>query len=89
MLGRPISNFDIDTAAALWAYKAAIERGGASRSAINTALETRLRGVATPGGRIFLSRTNHTGLQLDSMWAGRIERCQVRPLFGAAFGRTR
>jgi branched-chain amino acid transport system substrate-binding protein len=89
MLGRAISNFDIDTAAALWAYKAAIERGGASRSAINTALETRLRGLATPGGRIFLSQRNHTGLQLDSMWAGRIQRCQVRALFGAAFGRTR
>ena len=89
MLGRSVSNFDIDTAAAMWAYKAAIERGGPSRSAINTALEGRLRGVVTPGGRIFLSPRNHTGLQLDSMWAGRIQRCQLRPLFGAAFGRTR
>ena len=28
---------------------------------------------------------NHQGLQLDSMWVGRIQNCQVRPLFGAAF----
>jgi branched-chain amino acid transport system substrate-binding protein len=89
MLGRPVSNFDGDTAAALWAYKAAIERGSATRSGINTALETRIRGLITPAGRIFLSKNNHTGLQLDSMWVGRIDNCQVRPLFGAAFGKTK
>jgi branched-chain amino acid transport system substrate-binding protein len=89
MLKRPVSNFDGDTAAALWAYKAAIEKGSATRSGINTSLETRIRGLVTPAGKIFLSKTNHTGLQLDSMWVGRIQNCKVRPLFGAAFGVTK
>jgi hypothetical protein len=89
MLKRPVSNFDGDTAAALWAYKAAIERGSAARSGINTALETKIRGLVTPAGKILLSKTNHTGLQLDSMWVGRIQNCKVRPLFGAAFGVTK
>ena len=31
MLGRPVSNFDADTAVALWAFKAAIEKGGFTR----------------------------------------------------------
>jgi branched-chain amino acid transport system substrate-binding protein len=85
ILRRPVSNFDGDAAGALWAYKAAIERGSATRAGINTALETKLRGLVTPAGRIFLSARNHQGLQLDSMWVGRIQNCQVRPLFGAAF----
>ena len=85
ILKRPVSNFDGDAAGALWAYKAAIERGAATRAGINNALETKLRGLVTPAGRIFLSPKNHQGLQLDSMWAGRIQNCQVRPLFGPAF----
>ena len=85
ILKRPVSNFDGDAAGALWAYKAAIERGGATRAGINDALETKLRGLVTPAGRIFLSRKNHQGLQLDSMWVGRIQNCQVKPLFGPAF----
>ena len=52
---------------------------------INTALETKLRGLVTPAGRIFLSTKNHQGLQLGSMWVGRIQNCQVRPFFGPAF----
>ena len=32
ILKRPVSNFDGDAAGALWAYKAAIERGGATRA---------------------------------------------------------
>jgi branched-chain amino acid transport system substrate-binding protein len=89
ILRRPVSNFDADTATALWAYKAAIERGGATRAGINTALETRIRGLVTPGGRVFLSQNNHQGLQISAMWAGRIENCQIKPLFGAAFGKRR
>jgi branched-chain amino acid transport system substrate-binding protein len=85
ILKRPVSNFDGDAAGALWAYKAAIERGAATRAGINNALETKLRGLVTPAGKIFLSPKNHQGLQLDSMWAGRIQNCQVRPLFGPAF----
>jgi branched-chain amino acid transport system substrate-binding protein len=86
MIRRDVSNFDVDTATALWALKAAMERGGTSRSAINTAIETKLRDLVTPGGRLKFSRVNHTGLQLDSMWAGKIQNCQLKPLFGAAFG---
>jgi ABC-type branched-subunit amino acid transport system substrate-binding protein len=85
ILKRPVSNFDGDAAGALWAYKAAIERGRATRAAINDALETKLRGLVTPAGKIYLSRTNHQGLQLDSMWVGRIQDCKTRPLFGKAF----
>ncbi len=85
ILKRPVSNFDGDAAGALWAFKAAIERGGATRERINDALQTKLRGLVTPAGKIFLSRTNHQGLQLDSMWVGRVQNCQVRPLFGPAF----
>ena len=51
MIRRDVSNFDVDAATALWALKAAIERGGTGRTAINTALETKLRGFVTPGGR--------------------------------------
>jgi branched-chain amino acid transport system substrate-binding protein len=89
ILKRDVSNFDGDTAGALWAYKAAIEKGGATRSGVNRALETRISGLVTPGGRIRLSKANHTGLQIESMWAGRIENCQVKPLFGAAFAKAK
>jgi hypothetical protein len=85
ILKRPISNFDGDAAGALWAYKAAVERGSATRVGINDALETKIRGLVTPAGTIFLSRTNHQGLQLGSMWVGTIQKCQVKPLFGQAF----
>ena len=84
-LKRPVSNFDGDTSAALWAYKAAIEKGNGTRSGINTALETKLRGLVTPAGKIFLSKINHTGLQMGSMWVGKIQGCKLKPLFGAAF----
>jgi hypothetical protein len=86
MLGRPVSNFDADTAVALWAFKAAIEEGGFTRTAINTALETKISGLVTPGGRIRLSKTNHQGVQLPSMWAGKVQNCKAKPLFGTAFG---
>lgn len=86
ILRGPVSNFAIDAATALWAYKAAVEKGGTTRSAINTALETKISGLVTPGGVIKLSKTNHTGLQLASMWAGKIDgNCRPKPLFGAAF----
>ena len=42
ILRAPVSNFDADAATALWAYKAAIERGPVTRAGINTALETKL-----------------------------------------------
>jgi hypothetical protein len=89
MIKRDVSNFDVDTGTALWAFKAAIERGGFTRTAINTAIETKLKGCVTPGGKLRFSPTNHTGLNLDSMWAGTIRNCQPNPVFGAAFGVTK
>ena len=85
IIKRPVSNFDGDAAGALWAYKAAIERSNGTRAGINNALETKLRGLVTPAGKIFLSKINHTGLQMGSMWAGKIQSCKLRPLYGAAF----
>ena len=85
IIKRPVSNFDGDAAGALWAYKAAIERSNGTRAGINNALETKLRGLVTPAGKIFLSKINHTGLQMGSMWAGKIQSCKLRPLHGAAF----
>jgi branched-chain amino acid transport system substrate-binding protein len=82
-----ISVFNVDASTALYAFKAAMVRGGFSRAAINTGLEAKLRGLPTPGGRLYFSSTNHSGIQLSSMWAGRIASCQPRPLFGAAFRR--
>jgi branched-chain amino acid transport system substrate-binding protein len=79
------SVFNVDAATALYAFKAGIERGGFTRNAINTALETKIRGLPTPGGRLYFSRVNHSGIQLPSMWAGRIQNCKPQPLFGTAF----
>jgi hypothetical protein len=81
----PISVFNVDASTALYAFKAGMERGGFSRAAINTALETKIRGLPTPGGRLYFSPTNHSGIQLPSMWAGRISSCKPTPLFGTAF----
>jgi ABC-type branched-subunit amino acid transport system substrate-binding protein len=86
MIKRDVSNFDVDTGTALWALKAAIEKGGFTRAAINTAIETKLKGFVTPGGKLRFSTTNHTGLNIDSMWAGQISNCKPKPVFGAAFG---
>lgn len=87
VIGKPLSVFHVDAATSLFALKAAMERGGFTREGINTALETKLRGLPTPGGRLFFSPRNHSGIQMDSMWAGRIVQCKPRALFGAAFQR--
>jgi branched-chain amino acid transport system substrate-binding protein len=89
MIKRDVSNFDVDAATALWTYKAAIERGGTTRAAINGAIETKLKKFVTPGGQLAFSKINHTGLQLDAMWAGKVAGCQPKPTFGAAFGVTK
>jgi len=82
-----ISVFNVDASTALYAFKASMQRGGFSRAAINSALETRIGGVATPGGKLRFSRTNHSGIQMPGMWAGRIASCKPTPLFGLAFGK--
>lgn len=85
VIGRPPSVFHVDTATTLWALKAAMERGGFTRQGINTALETRIRGLPTPGGRLYFGPRNHSGIQIGSMWAGRIASCKPVAVFGAAF----
>jgi branched-chain amino acid transport system substrate-binding protein len=87
VIGKPLSVFHVDAATSLFALKAAMERGGFTRAGINTALERKLRGLPTPGGRLFFGPRNHSGVQMDSMWAGRIVQCKPRALFGAAFSR--
>ncbi len=89
MIKHDVSNFDVDAASALWTFKGAIQRGGTTRSAINNAIETKLKGFVVPGGRLKFSKINHTGLQLDAMWAGRVDSCKLKPLFGAAFAVTK
>lgn len=87
LVRHPISVFNVDASTALFTLKAAIERGGFTRAAINTALETKLRRLPTPGGRIYLGPRNHSAIQMDSMWAGNIASCKPRAVFGAAFSR--
>ncbi len=89
LMKRDVSVFNVDAATALYAFKAAIERGGFTRSAINSALETKIRGLPTPGGRLYFSNNNHSGIQLPSMWAGRIANCKPQPLFGTAFAKKK
>ncbi|HEU4464363.1 MAG TPA: ABC transporter substrate-binding protein [Gemmatimonadota bacterium] len=87
LVGKPISVFHVDASTSFFALKAAMERGGFTREAINTALETKLRRLPTPGGRLYFGPRNHSGVQMDSMWAGRIAQCKPRALFGASFQR--
>lgn len=84
LVGHPISVFNVDASTALFAFKAAMERGRFTREGINNALETKLKGLPTPGGRLYFGPGNHSGIQMGSMWAGRIASCKPRALFGAA-----
>jgi ABC-type branched-subunit amino acid transport system substrate-binding protein len=86
-IGKPLSVFHVDASTSFFALKAAMERGGFTRAGINDALETKIRGLATPGGRLYFGPKNHSGVQMDSMWAGRIVQCKPRALFGQAFRR--
>jgi branched-chain amino acid transport system substrate-binding protein len=85
LVRHPISVFNVDASTAFFSLKAAIERGGFTRQAINTALETKVRGLPTPGGRVYFGPNNHSAIQMGSMWAGRVASCKPRALFGAAF----
>jgi branched-chain amino acid transport system substrate-binding protein len=85
LVGHPISVFNVDASTSMFALKAAMERGGFTRAAINSALETKLRRLPTPGGRLYLGPRNHSAIQMDSMWSGRIVQCKPRALFGKAF----
>ena len=48
LVKHPLSNFDVDAASSIYAFKAAMEKGGFSREAINTALETKVYGTCDP-----------------------------------------
>ena len=85
LVKHPISVFNVDASTSLFALKAAMERGGFTRAAINTALETKLRRLPTPGGRLYLGPRNHSAIQMDSMWAGKSPPASRGPLAGAAF----
>ena len=85
LVKHPISVFNVDASSTLYVLKAAMERGGFTRQRINTAIETKIKGLPTPGGRVYYSARNHSGIQIDSMWAGRIASCRPKALFGRAF----
>ena len=87
LLKHPVSVFNIDAATTMYTLRAAMERSGFTREAINTGLETKIKGLVSPGGRVYLTSTTHTGIRIPSMWAGRIEECKANPLFGAAFSK--
>lgn len=84
LVRHPISVFNVDASTAMFAFKAAMERGGFTRQGMTTALETKLKGFPTPGGRLYFGPRNHSGIQLGSMWAGRIASCKPQAVFGAA-----
>jgi branched-chain amino acid transport system substrate-binding protein len=87
LVGHPISVFNVDASTAMFAFKAAMERGGFTRQGLNTALERRLKGFPTPGGRLYFGPRNHSGIQMGSMWTGRIASCRPVAVSGAAFGK--
>jgi branched-chain amino acid transport system substrate-binding protein len=74
------STFNYDGYTGVMMFRAAMLRGGFSRTAINGALENRLRGFVGPGGRYYYSRQNHSGLGLRSMVVSRIQRCRMVPV---------
>jgi branched-chain amino acid transport system substrate-binding protein len=84
LLGKQGSTFNYDGYTAVAMFKAAMERGGFTRQAINQALETKLKGFAGPGGRYDYSRVNHSGLGLKSMVVSQIRNCKMRPIAGQA-----
>jgi branched-chain amino acid transport system substrate-binding protein len=84
LVRHPISVFNVDASTAMFAFKAAMERGGFTRQGMTTALETKMKGIPTPGGRLYFGPNNHSGIQMGSMWAGRIASCKPQAVFGAA-----
>ena len=84
LLGKQGSTFNYDGYTAVTMFRAAMERGGFTRQAINQALETKLKDFAGPGGRYYYSRVNHSGLGLKSMVVSQIRNCKMRPIAGQA-----
>jgi branched-chain amino acid transport system substrate-binding protein len=76
------STFNYDGYTAVNMFRTAMLRGGFSRDAINTALETRMRGFVGPGGRYNYSRVNHSGLGVNSMVISQVRNCKMIPVKG-------
>jgi branched-chain amino acid transport system substrate-binding protein len=82
LIGKQGSTFNYDGYTAVRMFRQAMLLGGFNREAINTALETRMRGFAGPGGLYFYSRVNHSGLQTASMVVSNIRSCKMVPVAG-------
>src|SRR5215211_6170933 len=74
------STFNYDGYTGVMMFRTAMLRGGFNRDAIDTALETKMRGWVGPGGRYYYSAQNHSGLGLRSMVVSRIGRCRMVPI---------
>lgn len=84
LLRKQGSTFNYDGYTAIRMFREAMLRGGFNREAINTALETKMRGFAGPGGIYFYSRVNHSGLQTRSMVVSAVRNCRMVPVPGQA-----
>jgi branched-chain amino acid transport system substrate-binding protein len=82
LLRKQGSTFNYDGYTAIRMFREAMLRSGFTRERINTALETRMRGFAGPGGVYFYSRVNHSGLQTRSMVVSAIRNCRMVPVPG-------
>jgi branched-chain amino acid transport system substrate-binding protein len=74
------STFNYDGYTGVMMFRAAMLRSGFSRTAINSGLESRMKGFVGPGGRYYYSRENHSGLGLRSMVVSKIQRCKMVPI---------
>jgi branched-chain amino acid transport system substrate-binding protein len=74
------STFHYDGYTGVMMFRAAMLRGSFSRTAINSALESRMRGFVGPGGRYYYTTGNHSGLGLKSMVVSKIVRCKMVPI---------
>jgi len=79
-LGKGGSTFHYDGYTGVMMFRAAMLKSGFSRTAINNALESRLRGFVGPGGRYYYTARNHSGLGLRSMVVSKIARCKMVPI---------
>jgi branched-chain amino acid transport system substrate-binding protein len=74
------STFNYDGYTGVMMFRAAMLKSGFSRTAINNALENRMRGFVGPGGRYYYTKENHSGLGLRSMVVSKIARCKMVPV---------
>jgi branched-chain amino acid transport system substrate-binding protein len=74
------STFNYDGYTGVMMFRAAMLKSGFSRTAINNALENRMRGFVGPGGRYYYTKENHSGLGLRSMVVSKIARCKMVPI---------